>query len=521
MPASNSDAALRQLNQSLANQAMARNRELKEIQALTHLGSWEWNITTDTVKWSDELYRVYGLKPRTVDINFERYIGMIHPDDQEYVKQTIGQAQKSAKPFRFEHRIILPNGQTRVLLGLGKVVKNKAGELVRMYGTAQDITDQRRTEQALLQSDERFRAVSNATHDLIYDMDLMSGQTWFNDVLETHYGYTAADKQTDTTWLSDHMHPDDLQDVREQYYKILKNHEQTWAVDYRFQRADGSYAIVRNRAYIIRDEANRPVRIIGSCQDITHQRQLDRAKDEFISLVSHQLRTPLTVIRLYGNMLLDGIAGPLGRQQRSYVNKMTVASIRLIKLVGDILNISRIELNRIKIDCSPHDANMLIRNCLEELTPVIKEKQATIIFTPDIKLGKVVLDATLFSEIVHNLVGNALRYGQDSGGEVSVSFRKSRKGYILKVQDNGQGIPRTDQQHIFERFYRAQNAAAVDSDGSGLGLYMVKLFCEAAGGTVWFESAVHKGTTFYVQFPLRGMQPPAGKLINQIPTQSA
>jgi two-component system sensor histidine kinase VicK len=219
------------------------------------------------------------------------------------------------------------------------------------------------------------------------------------------------------------------------------------------------------------------------------------------------LRTPLTIIRLYGNMLSDGIAGPLAKTQLSYVNKITNASVRLIKLVSDILNISRIELNRIKIDSQPTDPNALIRNCLEELTPVIKAKSATVIFTPRPNLETTALDATLFNEIVHNLVGNALRYGMDNGAEVSIDFCKEKQGYLLKIHDNGLGIPKQDQPHVFERFYRAHNAATADSDGSGLGLYMVKLFTEAAGGKAWFDSTEGKGTTFYIQFPPSGMIP--------------
>lgn len=369
---------LQELNLKLAVKASDRRRALEEAQALTHLGSWEWDTAGGKISWTDELYRIYGLRPQEREIGFEDFISMIHPDDRKRVQRIVNTSYKTGQPFSFEHRIILPNGQERELLGMGKVVVGDDG---------------------------------------------------------------------------------------------------------------------------------RPVRMIGTSQDITKQKQLDRAKDEFISLVSHQLRTPLTIIRLYGNMLSDGIAGPLAKTQQAYVGKITTASIRLIKLVGDILNISRIELNRIKIDSSPTDANALIRNCLEELTPVIKAKDATVIFTPHPNVGKTPLDATLFSEIVHNLVGNALRYGRKKESEVSVDFSKQARGYILKIHDNGLGIPKQDQPHIFERFYRAHNAANIDSEGSGLGLYMVKLFTEAAGGKVWFESTEDKGTTFYIHFPPSGMRP--------------
>jgi PAS domain S-box-containing protein len=482
------------------------NNALEQAQALTHLGSWEWDVATDRIGWSDELYRMYGLKPQEREIGFGEFIGMIHPEDQAMVKGLITTAYGNGKAFEFEHRIILANGQMRHLFGLGKVIKDRQGNVLRMIGTSQDITERKRSEKALQQSDERFRAVTNATHDLVYDLDIATQEIWFNDVIQNDYGYGKHSVVPHIDWWFSHVHPSEIANLQEQYKRLLKSKRNTWSIEFQFRKADGSYTIVRNRAYVLRDLNGKPSRMVGSCQDITQQKQLDRAKDEFISLVSHQLRTPLTIIRLYGNMLTDGIAGPLSKTQNAYVNKITVASIRLIKLVSDILNISRIELNRIKIDSSPTDANALIRNCLDELAPVIKSKTATVIFTPQLKLEKTPLDATLFSEIVHNLVGNALRYGREKEGEVSISFSKQRTSYVLTVKDDGLGIPIQDQPHVFERFYRAHNAASVDSDGSGLGLYMVKLFTEAAGGKVWFDSIEGKGTSFYISFPLSGMR---------------
>lgn len=498
---------LQDLNKKLEARASDRGRALEEAQTLTHLGSWEWDVASGRITWTDELYRIYGLKPQEREIGFEEFMSMIHPEDRPKVQSVINDSYGNGKSFEFEHRIILPDGRKRYLLGMGKVIKGKTGQPVRMIGTSQDITDRKAAERALQQSDERFRAVTSATHDLVYDLDVASGEMWFNEVLQTDYGYSKQSIGPHLDWWLSRMHPSEVAYIEDQTSKLLKGKARTWSIEFQVRKADGSYTVVRNRAFVLRDSKDKPARVIGSCQDITQQKQLDRAKDEFISLVSHQLRTPLTIIRLYGNMLTDGIAGPLAKTQQSYVSKITSASVRLIKLVSDILNISRMELNRIRIDSSPCDANALIRNCLEELTPVIKAKGATVIFTPRPKMDKAPLDATLFNEIVHNLVGNALRYGLDEGGEVSIDFGRQRQGYVLKVHDNGLGIPRQDQPHIFERFYRAHNAANVDSDGSGLGLYMVKLFTEAAGGKAWFESLEGKGTTFYIQFPPTGMRP--------------
>lgn len=500
------------LNEQLEAKAQERSRALEEAQALTNLGSWQFDITTGQIAWSDELYRIYGLKPQERPIGYEEFMSMIHQDDRQRVSDIIAHSLKSGKPFEFEHRIILPNGSHRMLHGLGKMQTDPQGRPLQMFGTSQDITERKSAELAMHQSDERFRAVTMATHDLVYDLDLRQGTMWFNESLQTEYGYKKGSYEPTLDWWLSRMHPSEVKQLEEQFEELLRSKRQTWSIEYRVLKADGKYALVRNRAYLLRDTNGEPERMIGSCLDITEARQLERAKDEFISLVSHQLRTPLTIIRLYGNMLNDGIAGPLGKGQLSYVRKMTAASIRLIKLVGDILNISRLELNRIRIDSAPSDANQLIGNCLEELAPLAESKGIKVSFTPAKDVNKVALDNTMFTEIVHNLVGNALNYGRGNDSKVQVSFVRQKQGYLLSVKDNGVGIPAEAQGHIFERFYRAHNAGTHDSEGSGLGLYMVKLFTEAAGGKVWFSSTEGKGTSFYVRFPPEGMRPKSGAI---------
>ncbi len=499
---------LRERNSTLEATEAERRRALEEAQALTHLGSWEWDVTGGTITWSDELYRIYGLKPQEREIGFEEFMGMIHVDDRERVQTIINTSYQTGQPFEFEHRILMPaTGRQRTLMGMGKVITDASGQVLRMLGTSQDVTERKAAETALHQSDKRFRSVISATHDLIYDLDLQDHSMWFNEVLQTDYGYSKQAIQPTLDWWLSLMHPDEVEQLKDQFRALLQSRCTTWSGECRVLKADGNFALVRNRAFIVRDATGKPERVVGSCLDITEARQLERAKDEFISLVSHQLRTPLTIIRLYGNMLTDGIVGPLTKPQFSYVQKMTGASVRLIKLVGDILNISRMELNRIKIDAVPSDVNELIQGCLDELAPIIATKSTRVSFIPQPGLKRVPVDTTLFCEIVHNLVGNALRYGKAKDGSIVVSFTRGKRGYALKVTDDGQGIPAIDQAHVFERFYRAQNAAAVDSEGSGLGLYMVKLFTEAAGGKTRLKSIEGQGTTFTISLPPEGMVP--------------
>lgn len=480
-------------------------RALEEAQALTHLGSWRWDVATGEVNWSDELYRIYGLTPQARKIGFEEFLELIYVDDRERIGAIIGTAFKSGKPFDFEHRIVLPNQQTRVLYGKGTAVVDQTGAVVRMVGTSQDITERKMANEALFLSDERFKAVTAATNDVVYDIDLAAAKTWFNDSLATEYGYSALAARP-RTWFFDHIHPEDVIRTEASLERALAGTAVNWSRDYRFRRQDGSYVDVRDRAYIIRDGDKKASRIIGTILDISQQKELGRAKDKFISLVSHQLRTPLTAMRLHIEMLADGRGGELTQTGQGFVDKIETSTVRMIKLVGDILNVSQIERGHLKVIPVPTDVAALIAWHVDEAQPAAAAKYATLRFKPADDLSEVMVDPILFSQIIHNLLSNAIRYTASKNTEIIVTFKKTDTNYELTFQDEGIGIPKAAQRNIFTSFFRADNAVKMHGEGTGLGLYYIKLIMDATGGKTWFTSVDGKGTTFYVTLPLNGME---------------
>jgi len=137
-----------ELEESLQTATNERSRALEEAQALTHLGSWQWDVATNDISWSDELYRLYGMKPQEREVSFDEFMGMIHDEDRERIGSIIATSFQSGKPFEFEHRIVRPDGAVRFLHGVGKVIRNRKGEPVRMIGTSQDITSRAAAEAA-------------------------------------------------------------------------------------------------------------------------------------------------------------------------------------------------------------------------------------------------------------------------------------------------------------------------------------------------------------------------------------
>ena len=354
---------------------------------------------------------------------------------------------------------------------------------------------------ALRETVERYDLVFQATHDILYDLNLLTGKVLWNNELSQQFGYTQGEAADTLEWWTSHIHPDDALEVERELSEWFASDSNNWQLEYRFKKANGTYRYVLDRGFVIRAADRTPVRIIGTLFDITEQRELDRAKDEFISLVSHQLRTPLTVIRVYGEMFADGLLGSLSATQSEHIGRMTDASIRLIKLVNDILDVSRIEMGNYLIDRQTADLNQVIQACIDAIIPFAKGKGVHITFMPDESCQNVAIDKVMVSQIIDNLLVNAVRYTRPDHGLIKVWCHRDQNDVVLRIHDNGIGIPKAAQKRVFDRFYRAHNAINIEEHGSGLGLYLVKMLVTILEGEIWFESSASAGTTFYVTLP--------------------
>lgn len=270
----------------------------------------------------------------------------------------------------------------------------------------------------------------------------------------------------------------------------------------------GNRIPVADSAAPIIDAQGKQIGAIVVFRDVTHERQLEQAKDEFVSLVSHQLRTPLTAIRLFIEMLLADQVGKISPEQRDYLDKVNTSTQRMIQLVGDFLNTSRIELGRLKVEPVATDLAELVGSHIDEVQPLADAKKITISFKKA-HMPQVTIDPSLYGQIAHNLLTNAIRYTPE-GGTIQVAVHKHDRGYQLDVSDTGIGIPKEAQAKLFQRFFRADNAIKVEGEGSGLGLYLIKKIVELSKGKIWFESEQGKGTTFHVIIPEEGMKAKAG-----------
>jgi two-component system sensor histidine kinase VicK len=292
----------------------------------------------------------------------------------------------------------------------------------------------------------------------------------------------------------------------------------------------------KERQYLVRSDGSSflagmvisPVRVIGQVRgaimlfhDMSVEDQIDRAKSEFVSLASHQLRTPLNVVSWYVEKLLSKRKGDLNHHQEDYLKEISTNNERMIRLVSDLLNVSRVELGRIKIKFEQVDIKALIPALLKEVSPIIEQKEFN--FNVDVDIQKGVFeksDESIVTVIIQNLLSNAIKYTTEKG---TITFRASERqpggelipavvrerldanpnGVYISVQDTGIGIPEEQQNKIFSKLFRADNVQSLDVSGTGLGLYVTQSFAEALGGTIWFQSKPGLGSTFMVYLPYR------------------
>lgn len=274
------------------------------------------------------------------------------------------------------------------------------------------------------------------------------------------------------------------------------------------KRKDGSEYQAYISVYPIRDQSN-TLYYVGIQQDISKRKEVEQMKTDFISLASHQLRTPLSAIRWFSEVLRDEKSGPLTPEQQSIVAQLHDATVGMIGLVGTLLDITRLESGRVIVEPVPTDVKELVRSLLEEVDHRASNKSISLTCSCDGTIPVVPLDPTLVKEVYMNLLTNAIKYTPEKG-EVRLHVAIDGDFLHSTIQDNGIGIPESDQSRVFDKFYRASNVRQNDPDGTGLGLYLAQAIVRSSGGKIWFESAVGKGTTFHFTIPLKGMEEKKG-----------
>ncbi|MFQ5899413.1 MAG: GAF domain-containing protein [Candidatus Methylomirabilia bacterium] len=247
-----------------------------------------------------------------------------------------------------------------------------------------------------------------------------------------------------------------------------------------------------------KDASGTTVGLTITFQDVTEEREISKMKSDFVSFVTHQLRTPLAGIRWFVELAAQGT--DISQETRSYIEDARESAERLITLVNDLLDISRLESGKLTIVPQETQLGEVTRSVLDELGLVLREKGHRLSVTGAEEIPRMLVDPQLLRQVILNLVSNAIKYTLP-GGEIAIRMSQEDRLVRWAIQDSGIGIPPEAQRRLFEKFYRAEDALTLETDGTGLGLYLVRLIVERFEGRVWCESEKGKGATFTFTLP--------------------
>ena len=269
---------------------------------------------------------------------------------------------------------------------------------------------------------------------------------------------------------------------------------------YYFVRKDGSkFPVAVTTASVILEKE-----VIGaviSFRDITFEKEFEKAMREFVAIASHQLRTPLGSMKWNLEMILGEDFGPVNEDTKRVLEQILASNLRMITLINDLLTVSRIGQGKVYEQPQETDIVPIVTESVKEIEPLAQSRSVGVLLEERGEIPKVILDPKRLREAMQNLLSNAVKYTKP-GGSVTVNISLAEGKLVVKVADTGIGICEKDKGRVFSKFFRADNALGVDTEGTGLGLYVVKSYVESWGGRIWFESKEGEGTTFYLEIPV-------------------
>lgn len=373
----------------------ASEERLTLAMGVSQMGIWEWNVKTRELTWPVELKKMFGFKPKD-NITFEKYIECIHPDDRDTLQKIIQQGMKSGKPYQADHRIIWPDGSIHWIQSYGQAFL-KNGKPYRMLGTARNVDQSKRAEDALRESEQRY------------------------------------------------MH------------------------------------IVEEQTQLV---------------------ELNAAKDEFISLASHQLRTPATGVKQFIGMLLDDYFGKVTDDQRSILEYAYESNERQLQVINDLLKVAQVDAGKLVLIKQATDVASLIENVMQEQRAQFAARNQRVVLDRPEEPVFAVIDAARIRMVVENLIDNASKYTPDGKRiTVIVNHIASKNEVVFKIKDEGVGIAAEDMPKLFQKFSRLDNPLSIQVGGTGIGLYWAKKIIDLHEGSIKIRSTLGKGTTFIVRIP--------------------
>ncbi|WP_296594941.1 ATP-binding protein [Phenylobacterium sp.] len=488
------------------------------VERLSNAGSWQADVATQAIRWSEQVYRIFGLDPAQFEPSFPAVLERIHPDDRERVRDRVRRALDGYEDYLIDHRVVLPDGGVRIVRERAEVEVGSDGAAVRMTGAIQDVTDVRAAEASARRSEDMLAAMLRISPEAIVVTDGAARIIAFSVGAEEIFQYRAEDVVGEPVEIllpsrSRGAHAQHVVEFSQGNLQSLRMHQRAAIIGRResgeefpaevslakLETADGPAftAIVRD----LSERRDTEMRLIEAREQAE---KANLAKSVFLANMSHEIRTPLNGVL--------GVAGALARtelqpKQRQMVDLIEGSGRALERLLGDILDLAKLDAGRVSVRVEPFDLGGVVDETMELFRASAAEKGVQLLTELDEwARGRFMGDELRIRQVLSNLVSNAVKFTSQGYVRLSVSCAVEGPGaerVRFVVRDTGIGFPPEVADVLFERFEQADGSVTRRYGGTGLGLAISRSLVTLMGGTITATAAPGEGATFEVELPLQ------------------
>lgn len=452
------------------------------------------------------------------------------PDTQRGELDRIRAALATREPVRAEIINYTKTGEAFWLEMDIVPVTNERGLVTHYVGVGRDITQRKKAEQKIQESEKRFKLVARATADAIWDWDLITDQLWWSEGIHTLFGLSLDELEPSINSWTARIHADDRQAVVDHIYSVINGAEENWIHEYRFQRKDNTYAYVQDRGFVIRNAEGKAVRMLGGMTDLTASKQAEyemarinelkhaqqiaelasQTKSNFLATMSHEIRTPISgVIGMVDVLHQTSLKG----YQVEMLDIIRDSAYSLLGIIDDILDFSKIEAGRMDIESAPLSLTSVVKSVCVMLDRFAENKGVELTLFIDPALPETLLgDSLRVRQVLVNLINNAIKFsgGRTSPGKVSIRtllIQQQAEDVMVefRITDNGIGMSTETLGRLFTPFVQADTSTTRQFGGTGLGLTISRHLVDLMKGEIRVRSEPDKGSEFSVVLPFATM----------------
>ncbi|MCP5464998.1 MAG: PAS domain S-box protein [Deltaproteobacteria bacterium] len=487
---------------------------LARTESIANIGTWEYNIETQEIVWSDQVFRIFGIEDRRDAPSLEKFMTLVHPDDRDRLTRNLQRSLEEGHTYHVFHRIITPDGKLKTLRGQGKPIKNHLGKVISLHGTVIDITAQAKRENEI----RKLAIVAEKTDNAVVITDRDGRVEWVNRGFEkmTEYSLSEVIGKTPGSFLQgpnsssktiDEMRSAirDKEPIHTQIVNYSKSGREFW-IDINIQPIFNETGEIENFIALEMDITDRKLYeeelqgISEQLQEVVDEKdEALKTKNRLFSIISHDLRSPFSSIIGYTQLLEEDCENMERGEVKKYASRIHASADRLLRLVENLLQWARSQTGHIRFEEQELNVNEIINKNLEIFNKVAEQKNIQIIATMKTE-QKILGDPDMMDAIFRNLFSNAIKFSS-SEGTIEISTQRENDTVKIIVKDDGVGMPEDIRCRLFQSGEKLSLKGTAGEKGTGLGLLLCKDFAERNHGTIEVNSEEGVGSSFVLSFP--------------------